>query len=150
RYRAALRRHGLTRFEDFAGRTGLIVSGHADREVARLAAGEGPDALRLFVKREHRVGWAVRWANARAGFGLVPRALREARTLEAVRREGVGCPEWVAAGEDGRGRAFLVLRALDAADLPSFLRDHPDPARRRRLARALGAALARLHRAGLD
>jgi heptose I phosphotransferase len=150
RYRAALRRHGLTQFEDFAGRTGLIISGHADREVARLTSGESAGALRLFVKREHRVGWAVRWANARAGFGFVPRSLREARTLEAVRREGVGCPEWVAAGEDGRGRAFLVLRALDAVDLPAFLQEHPDPGRRRRLARALGAALARLHRAGLD
>ena len=147
RYRAALRRHGLTRFEDFADRSGLIISGHADREVARVTLG---DDLQLFVKREHRVGWAVRWANARSGYGFVSRSLREARTLDAVRREGIGCPEWVAAGEDGRGRAFLVLRALEAVDLATFLRDRPEPGRRRRLALALGEALARLHRTGLD
>ena len=54
-------------------------------------------------------------ASASAGFGFVSRSLREARTLEALGREGVGCPEWLAAGEDELGRAFLLVREAPGA-----------------------------------
>jgi heptose I phosphotransferase len=148
-YRRLLRRNGLSRPDDFLRLGGLIVSGHADRNVTRLSleGEEGP--VGFFLKREHRVGRGARLANAWAGYGFVSRCVREARALEALRREGVGCPEWVAAGEDGAGRAFLLVRAVDgAADLPSFLLAERDRATRRRLIHRLGAAVARLHRAG--
>jgi heptose I phosphotransferase len=151
RYRALLGRLGLARAEHFLDLSGTIISGHPNRNVHRLALESGGERLALFLKREDRVGWRVRLANALAGFGFVSRSLREACVLDALAREGVGCPEWVAVGEDGRGRAFLLIREIeDAVDVGTFLREHDDNRRRRRLARRLGVLLARLHRAGFD
>src|SRR5262249_14842785 len=97
-------------------------------------------------KREHRVPWTIRLGNALAGFGFVSRSVREARTLQALGREELGAPEWLAAGEDGEGRAFLLVREVGGAvDLRAFLRDERDAARRRKVAAALGAVLARVH-----
>ena len=94
---------------------------------------DSSERLALYLKREHRVGLRARLANALAGFGFVSRSLREACVLDALAREGVGCAEWVAAGEDGRGRAFLLLREVeDAVDVRTFLRDHADNRRRRK------------------
>jgi heptose I phosphotransferase len=151
RYRGVLRRLGLTRAEHFLDFPGTIISGHPNREVQCLTLTGGGERLTLYLKREHRVGFRVRLINALAGFGFASRSLREACVLDALRREGVGCPEWVAVGEDGRGRAFLLLREVeDAVDVRTFLREHADNRRRRRLARRLGVLLARLHRAGFD
>src|SRR5205807_1849887 len=83
--------------------------GHPDRQAARLTLGAGAEAVAVYLKREHRVPWPVRLANALAGFGFVSRSLREARTLQALGREAIAAPEWLAAGEDGRGRAFLLV-----------------------------------------
>jgi heptose I phosphotransferase len=150
-YRGLLRRLGLTRAEHFLALPGTIISGHPDRNVQCLTLKSGGGRLALYLKREHRVGFRARFMNALAGFGFVSRSLREACVLDALRREGVGCPEWVAAGEDDRGRAFLLLRAVEGAvDVRTFLREHADDRRRRRLARRLGVLLARLHRAGFD
>jgi tRNA A-37 threonylcarbamoyl transferase component Bud32 len=79
--------------------------------------------------------------------------VREARTLAALRAAGVACPEWMAAGEDDRGRAFLLLAALPGTvDLRQYLRDRAGsaPRERYRFARRLGAALAGIHEAGFD
>jgi tRNA A-37 threonylcarbamoyl transferase component Bud32 len=73
--------------------------------------------------------------------------------LQAFASAGIGCPEWLAVGEDEQGRAFLLLRELaEATDLRIHLRDHlqAHPRARRRFALRLGGALAQLHEAGFD
>ncbi len=151
RCRAFLRRQGLSEARHFLGLSGVVVSGHPDRSVARTILSDGEQTICAFVKRETGVSWSVRLASASAGFGFVSRSLREARTLEALGREGVGCPEWLAAGEDEYGRAFLLVRETPgAAELRTWLVQQTDPAVRRRLAHALGVALARLHAAGFS
>jgi len=152
-YRFALDRHGLRDAEHFLALEGVIVSGHPDRHVARVTLGTGPTAVAAFLKREHRVRWRDRLANACARYGFVTRSRREAVILRELRRAGIGCPEWIAAGEDRQGRAFLLVRELeDAAELRHFLHSRQDAtaAERRRFARRLGQALARVHNAGFD
>jgi heptose I phosphotransferase len=150
-YRRLLRQSGLHRAEHFLQLSGTIISGHPDRNVQRLTLGVGDEQVSVFLKREHTVGFWVRLCNALAGFGFVSRSVREACLLNALQRENVGCPEWIAAGEDEHGRAFLLVREIaDAVDLRTFLRDHGDAACRRRMARRLGALLAQVHRAGFD
>jgi tRNA A-37 threonylcarbamoyl transferase component Bud32 len=148
RYRAFLERHGLVAAEQYLALPGPIFCGHPDRNVARTLIGTGPDALSAFLKREHAVLWRTRLANAWAGFGFVSRSIREARLLQALHRAGVTAPEWLAAGEDDHGRAFLLVRDLEnMRELRPYLRS-ADSSERRRLARVLGAALAHLHEAG--
>jgi tRNA A-37 threonylcarbamoyl transferase component Bud32 len=147
--RGLFRRLGKITPGDFLTLTGPVVSGHPGRDVLRITLGEGSEAVPALLKREKRIGWGVRLANALAGFGFASRSLREALALEAARREGIPCPEWLAAGEDGQGRAFLLVREeVGACDLRAYLRDTSDPARRLWLARRLGKTLARLHAAG--
>jgi len=149
-YRAFLERHGLATVAHYLALPGPIFCGHPDRNVARTRVGTGPDALPAFLKREHSVLWRTRLANAWAGFGFVSRSVREARLLQALHRAGVTAPEWLAAGEDDRGRAFLLIRELeDMRELRPYLRAAAS-AERRRLARTLGAALAHLHEAGFQ
>src|SRR4051812_27547023 len=104
RYRDFLHRHGLARVEDFLAVPAVIVCGHPNRHVAEVKLGSGDDTVAAFLKREHRVPRKDRLANAWAGFGPVAKSTREARVLEAARAAGIGCPEWIAAGEDDRGR----------------------------------------------
>jgi heptose I phosphotransferase len=151
RYRSFFRQQGLTDVERFLalpGNTPHIVSGHPDRHVARISFGSDAPFTLAFLKREHRVTWKVRLDNALAGFGWVSRSLREARTLRALEREGIPGPEWLAAGEDDRGRAFLLVREVPGVELRAFLRAEKDPAKRRSIAGCLGRTLARLHNAG--
>jgi heptose I phosphotransferase len=149
--RGFLRRQCLTEPEHFLDLPAVIVSGHPGRQVARVCLGSGPEAVTCYLKRELHVPWGVRLANFLAGFGFVSRSLREAQVLRALEREGLAGPRWLAAGEDGRGRAFLlVAEVAGAVDLPTLLRARPDPGERRRLARQLGVALARLHDAGFE
>jgi heptose I phosphotransferase len=147
-YHGLLRRLGLTDAERFLALPAVIVSGHPDRNVSVVTLGEG-GCLRAYLKREHRVPWTCRLANALAGFGFVSRSLREAHSLQALRHEGIACPEWMAVGEDGRGRAFLLVRAAEGAvEMRTYLQGRPAARDRLRLARRLGAALARMHGAG--
>ncbi|HXG13053.1 MAG TPA: lipopolysaccharide kinase InaA family protein [Gemmataceae bacterium] len=149
RYRDFLARHGLTAPGHFLDLPGVIISGHPDRHVCQVTVG----GLRALLKREHRVPVKDRLAGAAAGYGLVSKSYREALTLQALKRAGVPCPEWLAAGEDERGRAFLLVKEVAGGlDLRLFLRDRlaASPAARRRFARRLGEALARIHRAGFD
>lgn len=151
RYRSFFRRLGVTDAAHFLALPGAaphIVSGHPDRNVARITFGTDGEQWSAFLKREHRVGWRTRIGNALAGFGLSSRALREARTLQALQREGLPGPEWLAAGEDGQGRAFLLVRAAPGVELRAVLSAEKDQSKRQRLARRLGTALARLHTAG--
>jgi len=149
RYRELLERHGLTCAERLAALPGLIVTGHPGRNVARVTLGQAT----AYLKREHRVLWRDRLRSAAAGFGFASLAFREAQTLTALRCAGVPCPDWMAAAEDDRGRACLLLAELPATiDLRQYLRDRSDqaPTARYRFARALGAALAGIHAAGFD
>jgi tRNA A-37 threonylcarbamoyl transferase component Bud32 len=150
-YRALLRRHGLGRAEDFLALPAVIISGHPNRHVAQVTIGAGASTLAAYIKREHRVPWKDRLASAWAGFGWSSKSFREARTLRQLGQIGVGCPSWIAVGEDDQGRAFLLVQELsDAVDLRHFLGQHrqASPRDRRRFARALGETLARLHAAG--
>jgi tRNA A-37 threonylcarbamoyl transferase component Bud32 len=149
RYRDLLARHGLTDADRLAALPGLIVSGHPGRNVARVAVGD----VTAYLKREHHVRWRDRLLSAVAGFGLASLAVREARTLASLHAAAVACPDWIAAGEDGRGRAFLLIAALPGTvDLRQYLREHvgATSGERYRFARRLGAALAGIHAAGFD
>jgi tRNA A-37 threonylcarbamoyl transferase component Bud32 len=153
RYRALLGRCGLHTPADFLALPAVVVSGHPDRHVARVTLGGGPRVVSAYLKREHRVPWKDRLANAWAGFGLVSKSVREAQLLQALGEAGIGCPEWVAVGEDGRGRAFLLLRELTGAvELREYLREHQprDPRSRGAFARKVGRELARLHARGFE
>ncbi|HEV3262276.1 MAG TPA: lipopolysaccharide kinase InaA family protein [Gemmataceae bacterium] len=152
-YKLLLKQHGLTAAGHFLDLQGVIVSGHPDRHVARVTLGTDPSAVRAFLKREHRVRWRDRLANAWLGFGFVAKSHREGVMLCELRRAGVGCPEWIAAGQDRLGRAFLLVRELEGAvELRAFLRCQQEApaAERLRFARRLGRALGRLHNAGFD
>jgi hypothetical protein len=144
RYRELLAGHGLRTPRDFLALPGVIYGGHPDRNVAHVALG----GVKAFLKREHRVRWKDLLASAWAGFGPVSKSCREYRLLCELGEAGVGCPEAIAAGEDGV-RAFLLLREVEGArELRPFL---SESASRRRLVLArLGVALARLHAAGFD
>jgi heptose I phosphotransferase len=148
-YRSLLREEGLTEPAHVLGLEGMVVSGHSGRDVSRLILGSGPNAVTVYLKREWRVPWTVRLESFFTGFGLASRSLREARTLQALQRELLPAPEWMAVGEDGRGAAFLMLREVPGAiELREYLRKETDSSRRRRTARRLGRELARLHEAG--
>jgi len=159
RYRELLKRQGLKVPEDFLALPAVIVSGHPDRNVARVSLGSLQDksghrvGVTAYLKREHRLPWRDRLVNAWAGFGWCSKSYREALVLRAMREHGVGCPEFLAAGEDRFGRAFLLVRELSASvDLRVFLqgRHLAEPVVRRHFARTLGEALARLHDAGFN
>jgi tRNA A-37 threonylcarbamoyl transferase component Bud32 len=148
KYRLLLGQHGLTTARAVLGWPAVIVSGHPDRNVSRLTLSAG--GLTAYLKREHHVSWKQRLTNWWAGFGLVSLSHREAATLHALERSGLGCPDWIAVGADGRGRAFLLIAALEGCvDLRRFLADESiDACRRRFLARRLAETLTRVHAAG--
>jgi Lipopolysaccharide kinase (Kdo/WaaP) family len=148
-YRTVLEELGLRTAEDFLALPAVIQCGHPDRNVGLVRLGSGDSAMPAFLKREHRIRWKDRLQSALAGFGPVTKSERERLTIEALSREGIGCAEWIAAGEH-RGRAFLLLRALtNARDLRVFLSEQ-EPRGRHRFAQKLGAAIARLHNAGFQ
>lgn len=149
-YQYLLEQEGLSEPEHFLDLPGVIVCGHPNRHVARVVLSSG---LTAFLKREHSVPWRDRLVNAWDGFGLVSRSCREAQMLRDLRQAGIACPEVIAAGEDGQGRAFLLLREISGArELRAYLCAQSDSGAKssRRLAGSLGAALARLHQAGFD
>ena len=153
RYERLVEQQGLTTAGYFLDIPSVIFCGHPDRNVARVQLGSGSTALVALLKREHRVAWKDRLGNAIGGFGLVSKSRREAIFLRTVQQAGVCCPDWIAVGEDDRGRAFLLLRELTGTvDLRLFLHEHRKAAasERRRFARGLGQALAGLHNAGFD
>jgi tRNA A-37 threonylcarbamoyl transferase component Bud32 len=152
RYQALCRRLGLVAAEDFLQLPAVIVSGHPDRHVARVTLGEGAGAVRGYLKREHYVRRKERLRNALDGFGFVSKSAREATVLRCAADAGVACPEWIAAGEDRSGRAFLLVREETArVDLRALLCSwRSAPMRQRRdLAERLGKILAQVHGAGL-
>jgi hypothetical protein len=152
-YQDFLNHLGIKDAEDFLSLPAIIVSGHPDRNVARVKLGSGPSLITGYLKREHCLPWRDRLTNAWAGFGWCSKSYREGLLVRAMRKEGVSVPEFLAAGEDGRGRAFLLVRELsESVELRDFLlAGHPpDSVVRSRFARELGETLARLHDTGFD
>lgn len=151
RYGAFLHRHGLDSPDRILAHPAVTVSGHPDRNVNRLTLGRDSDALAVFLKREHRFSWKDRLANAWMGSGYISRSYREYLLLQELRQAGIPCPEAVAAGEDDRGQAFLLIKEVqDARDLRAYLEDLPPGVERRAFARRLGQELAQIHAAGFD
>src|SRR5262249_20804776 len=101
----------------------------------------------MYLKREQHVSLFQRLGQLLTGFGPVSRSLREAELLRRV--EGFA-PRCLAAGEDGRGRAFVLIEAVPhAVSLPEWLRQERSAQERRQLASALGQMLAALHVRGV-
>src|SRR5207302_2205599 len=135
------------------GLPGEVVGGQPDGHVVRVAVGWGGRRVVAFLKREHRVPLRDRLTNLRDGYGWVSKSEREGRLLRDLRRAALPVPRWLAHGEDGHGRAFLLVRAVPGAvDLRAFLARVGDwrPTLRRELAHRLGVLLARVHAAGFD
>lgn len=148
-WRNWLRQHRLVEAEDFLQLEALIVSGHPGRQVGRLTLGDGDSAKVVYLKREVNVRWTTRLTNFLAGSGWVSRCVREATVLEALERDGLAGPRWLATGEDDKGRAFLLVEEVpNAVPLVALLARLTDPVERRRLAAEVGRTLGRLHEAG--
>jgi tRNA A-37 threonylcarbamoyl transferase component Bud32 len=136
---------GLTSADAFLDLQGEIVSGHPDRHVMRV---ELPDGRVCFLKKEHRVRWKDRFENWRAGLGWCSKSVREGRMLSEMEVRRIGTPSCLAFGEDGRGRAFVLIAAVpDAVDLRRFVHLQADG---EELAIALGRFCAELHAARID
>ena len=113
RYRPLLEQLGLRAVEDFLRLPAVIVCGHRNRHTAHLTLGSGAGAVPAFLKREQATYWRDYVSSLWAGLGWGSRSCREARMLQALAGASFPCPEFIAAGEDDRGRAFLLVRALD-------------------------------------
>src|SRR5438128_2067931 len=147
RYRPLLDRLGLREVDDFLRLQAVIVCGHRHRHTAHLTLGAGETAVRAFLKREQATYWRDYVSSLWAGLGWVSRSSREGRMLQALQAAGFPCPEFIAAGEDDRGRAFLLVRELEGTEeLRQILRE--PGGHRRSLARRLGRLLASVHDAG--
>jgi tRNA A-37 threonylcarbamoyl transferase component Bud32 len=144
---------GLTAPATLLALPAVIISGHPDRNVARVRLGTGARSIAAFLKREHRVPWKERVVNAWHGFGFVSKSRRETMTLQTLKAAGISCPEWLAEGEDDAGQAFLLLREFEySTDLRHYLRDLSQAPRRERhrFAQALGKSIAQLHNGGFQ
>ncbi|HEV3142942.1 MAG TPA: lipopolysaccharide kinase InaA family protein, partial [Gemmataceae bacterium] len=146
-YSHLLQTNGFTKPQDFFDAPGPIISGHPDRHVLRMTIGYD---LCCFLKREHRVPWKYRWRSFRAGFGFISLSQREEMMLQVLQQAGVGAPEWLAVGEDGQGRAFLLLKEIEGSiDLRRFLRQSSAEEKCEAAGR-LGEFVADLHRKGIE
>jgi tRNA A-37 threonylcarbamoyl transferase component Bud32 len=139
---------GLNSAEAVLDLRGEVVSGHPDRHVLRVGLPGFPSAF--YLKRQHFVTRRERFRNWCAGFGWVSRAERERVVLDQLAAAGLPCPRWVAAGENGRGRAFLLVEEVTGAvDLRRALSDGQlSFANRAALANRLGRLISQYHAAG--
>jgi hypothetical protein len=151
-YFERLKNASLSAPEAFLKLPAVIVSGHPDRNVARVTIDTGSEKLEGFLKREHRVRLKERLLNALAGFGFVSKSHREALTLERAEEAGVPCPNWVAYGRCHSGQAFLLIEKLaETVDLRVWAENTMRPGDdKRTLAKAIGRKLAQVHNAGFD
>ena len=139
-----LRGLGLCQAADFLGLEAVIVSGHLGRQVGRLVLGNRV----VYLKCEQNVRWTTRLVNFLTGYGWAARCVREAAILQALRRDDLAAPRWLATGEDEHGRAFLLVEEVRGAIPLSTALADLDAAGRARLAARVGHALGRLHAAG--
>lgn len=147
-YAAGFARLGITTAAGFLDLSGEVVGGHPDRHVVRVCLPGFPAAF--YLKRQHVVPFGERLRNWWAGFGWSARCTREAVILEQLAAGGLPAPRWAAYGEDGTGRAFLLVEEWDGHDLRRWLADtRSSPTDRRRVLTRLGRSLARVHAAGI-
>lgn len=146
--RAWLRRLRLIDAEDFLRLEAVIVSGHIGRQVGRVTLSDGEEVRTVYLKRETQVWWRTRLSNFLAGFGWVSRCVREAGLLQALEREELAGPRWLATGEDDQGRAFLLVEEVAGTEPLMNALARADKRGRHALAIRLGRLLARLHQAG--
>jgi hypothetical protein len=137
-WRDALARAGLTREALAHGDVGVVVQRKPGREVRRVEAGGERPAL--YVKRIRVAGLRNR---LEALLGRDP-ATREARELQRVAIAGVRAARPIAYGRVGRGLCLIATEEVRGRELTSALAAAP-PRERRRLLRAAGELLGKLH-----
>jgi Lipopolysaccharide kinase (Kdo/WaaP) family len=146
---ASITRVGLVSASDFLELPGEVVSGHPDRHVMQVVLDAGGEELPCYLKRQHRVRWKERWNNWLAGAGFVSRSEREGRLLLALEDAGLPAPCCLAFGEDGCGRAFLLVRAAEGhIDLHRWLSKRNGNVGD--ISERLGRLVAEVHNAGFD
>lgn len=143
---------GLSSPRDFLEMAGEMISGHPSRNVARVVLPTATGPISAFLKREYRIPWKDRWRSWRDGYGWSSLSLREARALDCADACGVSVPRWIATGEDGEGRAFLLLASIRGVELRRHLlalRRRPLE-ERRQFAQVLGRQIAHMHNGGIS
>src|SRR5258708_6173260 len=118
-------------------------SRHAETWAQHLGSGGGPDVYFKVIDAAHG-------AHAMKLLFKGSRAAHVARISERLRADGIGVPEILLLGAEQRGgREIVVTARVDGRNVPRYLRSERDPlAAKRAILRALGAEVARLHRAG--
>ena len=152
RYEQFLRKCGIDSALAALELPGEIVCGHPDRHVCRVVLQCGTARKVMYLKREHQVPIRAKLRNQRDGFGWVSRSEREAAMLKTLEETGLPGPQWLAYGNDGTGRAFLLVDELaGAANVRAVLCDNGlSQTDRRVLTRHAAHAIATLHRAGFS
>jgi len=118
-------------------------SRHAETWTQHLGSDSGPDVYFKVID-------AARGAHAMKLLFKGSRAAHVARISERLRADGIGVPEILLLGAEQRGgREIVVTARVDGRNVPRYLRSEREPlTAKRAILRALGAEVARLHRAG--
>ena len=118
-------------------------SRHAETWAQHLGSDSGPDVYFKVID-------AARGAHAMKLLFKGSRAAHVARISERLRADGIGVPEILLLGAEQRGgREIVVTARVDGRNVPRYLRSEREPlTAKRAILRALGAEVARLHRAG--
>ncbi len=155
-------RLGLTDFDSvMAYGSGMTVSRHAQRNTSLITVGQSTDARRLYLKRVHRVPIKHVLEDLLSRRLPRPQPLREWQAIERCKERGIPAMRGLAWGQRSTlgvpRQAFILVEAVPAVEcldeaLHRLARPNADAraaADRRRLARELGAFIARVHEAGL-
>ena len=118
-------------------------SRHAETWAQHLGSGSGPDVYFKVIDAAHG-------AHAMKLLFKGSRAAHVARISERLRADGIGVPEILLLGAEQRGgREIVVTARVEGRNVPRYLRSQHKPlTAKRAILRALGAEIARLHRAG--
>ena len=118
-------------------------SRHAETWAQHLGSDSGPDVYFKVID-------AARRSHSMKLLFKGSRAAHVARISERLRADGIGVPEILLLGaEQLGGREIVVTARVDGRNVPRYLRSEREPlAAKRAILRALGAEVARLHRAG--
>jgi tRNA A-37 threonylcarbamoyl transferase component Bud32 len=118
-------------------------SRHAETWAQHLGSGGGPDVYFKVIDAAHG-------AHAIKLLFKGSRAAHVARISERLRADGIGVPEILLLGAEQRGgREIVVTVRVEGRNVPRHFRSQREPlTAKRAILRALGAEVARLHRAG--
>ncbi|QVL32987.1 hypothetical protein KIH39_03465 [Telmatocola sphagniphila] len=101
---------GLKHSTDFLNCPGEIVGGHVGRNVSRVILQGQNREIVGYLKREHQVDWKDRFKHAWEGFGFCSKSEREVRILQELELHDLPTPRWLAWGNNGSGKAFLLIQ----------------------------------------